>query len=255
MRVPGSTRAKSIRLAAAAALASTALAVALQPASAVADPACPGSDLQPNASNLPQVEAATLCLVNIQRAQHGLAALTANTVLQSAALQHSQDMVDNGFFSHDSSSGEDFEDRILRFNYAPPNTRWVAGENIAWGTLSLSTADSIVVSWMNSPEHRANILNGSYKELGVGVDPGTPEGDSDGATYTADFGAHASGPPREAQSPKSHHKSKSKSKSKSKKHHHKKHKRHHKSHKTRKAHKVKKHGGCTPTSNSAVSLC
>jgi uncharacterized protein YkwD len=244
MRVSGSTHAKFIRRAALAALASAALAVALQPASAAADPACPGSDLQPDTSNIPQVEGATLCLINIQRAQNGLGALTPNTVLQAAALQHSQDMVRNDFFSHDSSSGEDFEDRILRFNYAPPNTRWVAGENIAWGTLSLSTAGSIVVSWMNSPEHRANILSPTYKELGVGIVPSTPSGDPTGATYTADFGAHASGPPREAQTPKAHKRS------------HRKAKRHHKRHhKTHKSHKAKKHGGCTPTSNSAVSLC
>ncbi len=243
MRVSGSAHVRLIRRAVAGALSSVALLVLLHPAPAAADPACPGSDLQPTAANLPQVEAATLCEINIQRGQHGLAALTANSVLQAAALEHSNDMVDNNFFSHDSSSGEDFEDRILRFNYAPPNTRWVAGENIAWGTLSLSTADSIVQSWMNSPEHRANILHAGYKELGVGVVASTPSGDPSGATYTADFGAHASSPPSEAKAPhkRSHHKSK--------KHHHKKHR---KAHKT---HKAKKHGGCQPTSNSAVSLC
>jgi uncharacterized protein YkwD len=212
--------------------------MAIPTASASADPACPGSDLQPSAANLDQVEAATLCLINIQRGQNGLGALTANSVLQGAALEHSQDMVKNHFFSHDSSSGEDFEDRILRFNYAPPNTQWVAGENIAWGTLSLSTPDAIVVSWMNSPEHRANILNKQYLELGVGIVPATPSGDPTGATYTADFGEHASGPTRAAKRPKS------KSHGHAKKHSkHKKHKKHH------------HHGGCSSTSNAAVTLC
>jgi uncharacterized protein YkwD len=193
------------------------------------------------------VEAATLCLVNEQRAQKGLGALTANSVLQAAALQHSQDMVKNDFFSHDSSSGEDFEDRILRFNYAPPNVAWVAGENIAWGTLSLSTPDAIVVSWMNSPEHRANILGADYKELGVGVVPATPTGDPTGATYTADFGARASGPPRTAKHPRSHRRSKHHSKRHARRHA--KHRRHHRSV------KHSKRGGCTTTSNSAISLC
>jgi uncharacterized protein YkwD len=210
----------------------------LSPAApASADPACPDSDLQPTAANVPQVEAATLCLINVQRAQNGLGALTPNAVLQGAALEHSQDMVRHHFFSHDSSSGEDFEDRILRFNYAPPNVQWVAGENIAWGTLSLATPDAIVVSWMNSPEHRANILAGDFKELGVGVVPSTPSGDPSGATYTADFGARASGPPRAAKRPKSHKRSK---------HRRVRHHRHKKS---------KKHSGCSGTSNSAVSLC
>jgi len=231
MRVPGSA------LLTAAALA---VALAVAPAAASADPACPDSDLQPTAGNLAQVEAATLCMINVQRSQHGLVPLTANSVLQSAAIQHSTDMVRNNFFSHDSSSGEDFEDRILRFRYPPPNTRFVVGENIAWGTLSLSTADAIVVSWMNSPEHRANILNGKFKELGVGVEPSTPSGDPTGATFTADFGARASNPVGVANKPKSHK--------------HPKHKRlRHKRAKHRKHHK--KHGGCSSTRNSAVSLC
>ena len=215
-------------------------ALAISPAAAAhadAPSDCAGADLAPTAADMPLVEGATLCLINVQRAQSGLAALTANSVLQSAALQHSQDMVNNNFFSHDSSSGEDFEDRILRFNYAPSNVEWVAGENIAWGTLSLSTPDAIVVSWMNSPEHRANILSSDFKELGVGVDPATPTGDPSGATYTADFGARASGPPRAAKRPKSHKRSKHKRS------------RHHAKHKT------KKHGGCSSTGNSAISLC
>lgn len=240
MRVPGSAHARLIRRSAAGALLATVALALGSAAPAAADPACPGSDLQPTADNLAQVEAATLCLINVQRAQYGLGALTANSVLQAAALQHSQDMVKNNFFSHDSSSGEDFEDRILRFNYAPPNTQWVAGENIAWGTLSLSTADAIVVSWMNSPEHRANILDKQYLELGVGIEPSTPSGDPTGATYTADFGAHATGPTHAAKRPKS------------KAHRHaKKHVRRHSKHKK----KHHRHGGCSSTRNSAVSLC
>jgi uncharacterized protein YkwD len=243
MRVPGSAHAGLIRRTGAGVLLSAAVLALTSASPAAADPACPDSDLQPTAANLAQVEAATLCLINVQRAQNGLAALTANSVLASAALQHSQDMVRNNFFSHDSSSGEDFEDRILRFNYAPPNTEWVAGENIAWGTLSLATPDSIVVSWMNSPEHRANILHGQYKELGVGVEPATPTGDPTGATYTADFGARASGPPRAAQQPKAKSKSHRRSKHRTRRVH-RKHHRH-----------AKKHHGCSSTGSSAISLC
>ncbi len=237
MRVPGSALLSAVAVV---------LAMAAAPGAALADPACPDSDLQPNAADLAQVEAATLCMINVERAQNGLAPLTSNPVLQAAALQHSQDMVANSFFSHDSSSGEDFEDRILRFNYAPPNTRWWAGENIAWGTLSLSTADAIVVSWMNSPEHRANILRAGYKELGVGIVPVTPSGDSSGATYTADFGTKASGPPRAAERPKGHKRHSKRHVKRHAKHRPKHHKRHH---------KAKKHGGCSSTRNSAVSLC
>jgi uncharacterized protein YkwD len=186
----------------------------LAPAPAHATSACPDAYLQPTPANVVQVEAATLCAVNEQRVQNGLAPLTLNTVLQGAALEHSQDMVQHHFFSHDSNSGEDFEDRILRFQYAPTNVQFVAGENLAWGTLSLSTPDAIVTSWMNSPEHRANMLSPDFKELGVGVVASTPSGDPTGATYTADFGAHASAPPRAATRRKSHHKHRSRHKKK-----------------------------------------
>jgi uncharacterized protein YkwD len=215
-----------------------ALALALAPSSAHADPACPGSDLQPDATNIVATEGATLCLVNIERTSRGLGALAPSSVLLAAALEHSHDMVDNGFFSHDSSSGDDFEGRIIRFRYAPTNILWVAGENLAWGTLSLSTPASIVDSWMHSPEHRDNILNGDYKELGVGIVPSTPEGDVNGATYTADFGAKGGRVPRAASKPRSHKHSK---------------RRHRRSHRGR-GHKAKR-SSCRATKSSAISFC
>src|SRR6059058_4936503 len=95
MRLSGSAHARPIRRAGVGALLAAALLLILPVASASADAPCADSGLQPSAANLPQVEAATLCLINVQRAQNGLAALTANSVLQSAALQHSQDMVNN----------------------------------------------------------------------------------------------------------------------------------------------------------------
>jgi uncharacterized protein YkwD len=237
MRVHGSAHARLARDGTAAALLAT-LALVLAPSSAHADPACPGSDLQPDATNIVQTEGATLCLVNIERSSRGLGALTPNSVLQAAALQHSNDMVDNHFFSHDSSSGDDFEGRIIRFRYAPTNVLWVAGENLAWGTLSLSTPASIVDSWMHSPEHRDNILSGDYKELGVGIVTSTPEGDANGATYSADFGAQGGHVPRAASKPRSHKHSK---------------RRHRRSHRGR-GHKAKR-SSCSVTRSSAISFC
>ena len=73
-----------------------------------------------------------------------------------------------------------------------PQGGYVVGENIAWGTLWLATPRSIVNAWMASPAHRANILDGAFRETGVGVEPRPPaslaEGQA-GALYTQDFGA------------------------------------------------------------------
>jgi uncharacterized protein YkwD len=240
MRVPGSAHAGLVRDGLAAALLA-ALALALAPSSAHADAACPGSDLQPDATNIVQTEDATLCMINVERTSRGLGALTKNGVLLAAALEHSHDMVDNKFFSHDSSSGDDFEGRIIRFRYAPTNVLWEAGENLAWGTLSLSTPASIVDSWMHSPEHRDNILNPDFKELGVGIVTSTPEGDVNGATYTADFGVKGGHVPRAASKPRSH-------KHRAKRRHHRG-----RSHRGR-GHRAKR-STCSATRSSAVSFC
>ena len=68
---------------------------------------------------------------------------------------------------------------------------WSLGENIAWGTGRLATAAQIHRSWMNSPGHRANILQRSFREIGIGIETGVPvrlSAAQSGATYTADFG-------------------------------------------------------------------
>jgi len=100
-------------------------------------------------------------LVNAQRAQHGLAALTANWELSRVARYKSQDMVDNRYFSHTSPTyGSPFQ-MIKAFGLSYRT----AGENIAYGQ---RTPQAVVNAWMNSSGHRANILNASYKQIGVG---------------------------------------------------------------------------------------
>ena len=83
--------------------------------------------------------------------------------LNDAGRFHSQDMYENNHFDHDSSDGTSFGDRIARF-YTESG---YVGENIAQG---YPTAESVLLDgWMCSPGHRANIMNGDYNELGVGV--------------------------------------------------------------------------------------
>lgn len=85
-------------------------------------------------------------------------------------------MAARDYFSHTSQDGSGPGDRITDAGY-----RWSTyGENIAKGQ---RTPAAVMDSWMNSPGHRANILNCSFKELGVGV-----EDSPGGIVWTQDFG-------------------------------------------------------------------
>ena len=153
---------------------------------------CEDVELIPSASDLPQVQAATLCLINEIRAQHGETPLLDNAMLDRAARLHSEDMALNNYFEHTTPSGEHFYGRVKASGYVPPGASYVLGENIDCATLSLATPSATVSAWMNSPEHRANILDGEFRDSGIGVAPAAPAQFSDnepGATYTQDFGA------------------------------------------------------------------
>ena len=89
---------------------------------------------------------------NAERARHGLRALTVDQRLAAAAQAHSADMVRRGFFAHESPDGRQVWDRAVAAGYA---YRKVA-ENIAAGQ---RTAEEVVRGWMDSPGHRANILD------------------------------------------------------------------------------------------------
>lgn len=100
-------------------------------------------------------------LVNEIRVENGLKALTENWELSRVARYKSQDMHDLGYFSHTSPTyGSPFE-MMKAFGL----TYRSAGENIAMG---YATPQAVVNAWMNSAGHRANILNASYTQIGVG---------------------------------------------------------------------------------------
>ncbi|PJM98349.1 RNA polymerase [Streptomyces sp. CB01201] len=118
-----------------------------------------------------------LDLVNSERGKAGCSALTSNPKLYDAALKHSENMAAQNFFDHTDPSGAGPGERITAAGY-----QWSAyGENIARGQ---ADAAAVMDSWMNSPGHRANILNCGFKEIGIGVHYG-----SGGPWWTQDFGA------------------------------------------------------------------
>jgi uncharacterized protein YkwD len=160
-------------------------------AAALAAP-CPGAEVSPNGENAQLVREATLCLINRERAQHGEMPLRLNASLQQAAEGHCTEMIAEGYFEHVSPSGLTPAQRIRQDGYiSNPGDGYVIGENLAWGTYTLSTPQAIVDAWLASPEHLANILESRYTETGLAVTPSVPgslaEG-APGATYAQEFG-------------------------------------------------------------------
>src|SRR5256885_14037598 len=102
------------------------LAFALLPSAARGDAPsnCAGADLAPAAADMPQVESATLCLLNAERTSRGLAALRANGRLRNAAVVHSRDMVTSHYFAHEDRSGGGPEDRSAHAGYLPRYGPW-----------------------------------------------------------------------------------------------------------------------------------
>ena len=106
-------------------------------------------------------EAEVVRLVNQKRAEYGLKPLSQDWQLSRVARYKSQDMKDLGYFSHTSPTyGSPFQMmKSFGISYR------TAGENIAKGYAS---PEAVVNAWMNSPGHRANILNSTYTHIGVG---------------------------------------------------------------------------------------
>ena len=165
------------------------LAAAVAPTPAAQAAPCAGADRDPSAMTVAQVRSATTCLMNVERRKRGRAPLRQNAGLALAGQRHARDMVSRRYFAHVSRAGSAFSDRIRRTGYLRGAGRAVLGENLAWGGGRLATPRQIVRSWMESPGHRANILQRRFDEVGVGVVRALPvRGLSRGATYAAEFG-------------------------------------------------------------------
>ena len=113
--------------------------------------------------------------------------LRQNSLLDQSSLEHSQDMVKRRYFEHTSVDGRTVGDRIRAVGYSRGASA-SAGENIAFGVGARSTPAHIVDLWMHSQHHREDILRPAFTEIGIGIALGSPYGDTDGATYTTDFG-------------------------------------------------------------------
>lgn len=111
-----------------------------------------------NAGNYQQQ---VLALVNKARKEEGVPPLKLNNELNKAAFNHSEDMLNQDYFSHTGKNGSSFSERARKANY----TGSPMGENIAWGQRS---PESVVNAWLNSSGHRRNMLNSKATEMGIG---------------------------------------------------------------------------------------
>lgn len=130
-------------------------------------------------------------LINAERAKAGVQPLAFDNDLSEAAEDHSQWMLAADVFSHTGSGGSSSTQRMKAAGYNLQGS-WATGENIAWATTRAPAGyqDEVQLlhtNLMNSPGHRANLLNPNFREVGLGVEVGDYRGRSS-AFVTQDFG-------------------------------------------------------------------
>jgi uncharacterized protein YkwD len=166
------------------------LGACLALAAASAALGAPAQPRQP-ASSLSSLEQGVLTDINAFRTAHHLVPLRLSSALTTAARQHSQQMASNGYFAHESSDGSAFWKRIQRYYTSSPFRYWSVGENLLWSSPDVDPQGALKL-WIDSPEHRANLLNTHWREIGVSAihvaaAPGTYNG-LDVTIVTTDFG-------------------------------------------------------------------
>ena len=149
--------------------ASQAAHAAAQPPAPAAAPAAPVP--QREVPRAVRAADAVISATNAARRAAGCKALVSDARLTAAAQQHAEDMESEGYFSHTADDGRTFDARIRDSGYRSPG-----GENIARGQRS---AAEVVGDWMDSAGHRRNILDCTFRTIGVGIS---------GTYWVQDFG-------------------------------------------------------------------
>jgi uncharacterized protein YkwD len=136
-----------------------------------------------------------LARLNAVRASHDLRPLSLSGDLRSAAVSHSQSMVADGYFKHESRDGSAFSIRVKQYYPAAGFAHWSVGENLLY-TTGDPDAPGLVQAWLNSPSHRRNILSPAWREVGIGaIQANSAGGEFGGArtlVVTMDFGTRSS---------------------------------------------------------------
>ena len=115
---------------------------------------------------LSALELETVVQINEVRTEHGLSSLGFNPGLFDAASAHCSEMVAGGFFGHQTADGATFAQRLEAFYPRGRYGHYAVGENLLWGNGPLSSA-GMVRHWMESPEHRRNLLDPEWRQIGL----------------------------------------------------------------------------------------
>ena len=136
-----------------------------------------------------------MAAVNNERTARNISALSSNSKLTAAAAYKSSDMINRNYFAHKDPDGKYIWDRIVAEGYTPYTT---LGENLA---IEFRDTEGLVAAWMNSPTHRENILNSSFKDQGMGVAYGDSSKGQYSIAITNTFGAQPTTQPKPAPTP------------------------------------------------------
>jgi uncharacterized protein YkwD len=147
---------------------------------------CPNADVMPTHETRTAARIATACLINEVRRIAGRRQLRTLRVLRRIAAAHSRDMVERRYFDHSEPGGPSLATRMHSIGW-----KGSAGENIGYGTAWYATPRSMMWGWMHSSGHRHNILDRSWRYIGVAIALGAPTStEMAAATYTTDFGGN-----------------------------------------------------------------
>jgi uncharacterized protein YkwD len=141
-----------------------------------------------------QLESGVLSQINAVRSQHGLVPLRFSVPLTLAARNHSESMAAKGYFTHESADGGAFWKRVQNFYPSTSRRFWSVGENLLWQAPDVDPSGALQM-WMNSPEHKANLLTARWREVGISAVHATAApgvyGGLDVTIVTADFGVRS----------------------------------------------------------------
>jgi uncharacterized protein YkwD len=143
---------------------------------------------------LPSLSAQVTAAVNRVRLAHGRRPLAPAAGLRAAAFQHSTEMGRDGYFAHESHDGTAFWKRLQAFYPSSASGCWSVGENLVYAGPGMN-ADQAVHLWLNSPEHRRNLLDPHWRQMGVAavevIGAGGVFGGQTVTVITNDFGARS----------------------------------------------------------------
>lgn len=168
------------------------LVVSLVAVVAIGGTAAPARSAARSEKQLTTLNRQIASAINAYRKAHHLVQLRLAPGLNAVSRQHSEEMGSHGYFDHPSADGTAFWKRIQNYYTSTSYRYWTVGENLLWDSSAISAAGAMK-NWIASPEHRRNLLDKSWRNLGVSAVQVTNAGGIYGGNtvtiITTDFGA------------------------------------------------------------------